>query len=213
MAITRRKKACPYALSLSRTRQVGADAHGKDSVICRASHSAVGWRVTSNHSNCRRPCPRTTNSEKALKGQRGDRAHIDGSNCLSVVLKERLPGLRRRPPSPLHVFGDCRLGDIEAQHQQFAIDPGAPHNGFSLPIRRMRSRSSRSTFGRPALFRDFHRQNALKPDRCHRRMVSGCTTLAKPSRLGQSRTIHTSSTRSPPRNRRRGRAHLKAILR
>ena len=43
---------------------------------------------------------------------------------------------------------------------------GAPQSGFSLLIRRMRSRSSRSTFGRPALFRDFRRQNALKPERC-----------------------------------------------
>ena len=35
---------------------------------------------------------------------------------------------------------------------------GAPQSGFSLLIRRMRSRSSRSTFGRPALFRDFQRK-------------------------------------------------------
>ena len=41
---------------------------------------------------------------------------------------------------------------------------GAPQSGFSLLIRPMRSRSSRSTFGRPALLRDFQRQNALKPE-------------------------------------------------
>jgi hypothetical protein len=34
-------------------------------------------------------------------------------------------------------------------------------------------RRPRSIFGRPTLFRDFQRQNALKPARCHRRMVSG----------------------------------------
>jgi putative ABC transport system substrate-binding protein len=49
----------------------------------------------------------------------------------------------------------------------------APHLGFSLLIRRMRSRNSRSIFGRPARFRDFQRQNAVKPARCQRRMVSG----------------------------------------
>ena len=49
----------------------------------------------------------------------------------------------------------------------------APHSGFSWLIRRMRSRNSRSIFGRPALFRDFQRQKALNPERCHRRMVSG----------------------------------------
>jgi hypothetical protein len=46
----------------------------------------------------------------------------------------------------------------------------APHFGFCLLIRRMRSRS---ILGRPALFRDFQRQNVVKPARCHRRMVSG----------------------------------------
>src|SRR5262245_50389005 len=35
----------------------------------------------------------------------------------------------------------------------------APHLGFSLLIRRMRSRNSRSIFGRPLRFRDFQRQN------------------------------------------------------
>src|SRR5207302_6130363 len=49
----------------------------------------------------------------------------------------------------------------------------APHFGFSLPIRRMRSRNSRSIFGRPARLRDFQRQYAVKPARCQGRMVSG----------------------------------------
>src|SRR5258707_15675267 len=49
----------------------------------------------------------------------------------------------------------------------------APHSEFSRLIRRIRSRRPRSIFGRPALFRDFQRQNAVKPARCHRRIVSG----------------------------------------
>ena len=39
--------------------------------------------------------------------------------------------------------------------------------------------------------RDFQRQKALNPERCHRRMVSGFTTWDKSSRLGQIRVIHT----------------------
>ena len=35
---------------------------------------------------------------------------------------------------------------------------GAPHSGFSLLIRRIRSRCSRSIRGRPARFRDVQRQ-------------------------------------------------------
>jgi hypothetical protein len=53
------------------------------------------------------------------------------------------------------------------------MDPGCSQFGFSLLIRRIRSRRPRSIFGRPALLRDFQRQNALKPARCHLRIVSG----------------------------------------
>lgn len=53
-----------------------------------------------------------------------DHAHINSSDCVSVVLKKRLPGLRRHPPTPHHIFGDRRLGDLEPQHQQFAMNSG-----------------------------------------------------------------------------------------
>jgi hypothetical protein len=36
---------------------------------------------------------------------------------------DRLPRLRRWPPTPRHVFGDCRLGNLESPHQEFAMDP------------------------------------------------------------------------------------------
>lgn len=39
----------------------------------------------------------------------------------------------------------------------------APHSGLYWLIRRTRSRKPRSIFGRPARFRDFQHQNALKP--------------------------------------------------
>ena len=95
-------------------------------MICRASHSAVGCRVTSNHSNCRGPWLRTRNAnnqpQRSTVGT--STAHINSSDHLHVVSKKRPPGLRRRPPTPHHVFGDRRLGDFEPQHQQFAMDPG-----------------------------------------------------------------------------------------
>jgi hypothetical protein len=43
----------------------------------------------------------------------------------------------------------------------------------SLLIRWIGSRRPLSIFGRPTLFREFQRQNTLKPARCHLRMVSG----------------------------------------
>src|SRR6266540_7453173 len=41
-------------------------------------------------------------------------------------------------------------------------------------------------------------RQVLNPARCHRRMVAGCTTRAKASRLGQSRVIQTIRARSLP---------------
>src|SRR5436190_480702 len=41
-----------------------------------------------------------------------------------MIPKERLPALRRRRATSHDVFGDGRLGDLEAQHQELAMDPG-----------------------------------------------------------------------------------------
>ncbi len=51
---------------------------------------------------------------------------------------------------------------------------GAPQ-WFSSRMRRMSSRISPSTRGRPILRRDFQRQNTRKPFRCQRTTVSGFT--------------------------------------
>ena len=93
------------------------------------------------------------------------------------------------------------MGSFEPEHRSSPWILDAPHSGFSLLIRRIRSRNSRSIFGRPARCRDFQRQKALNPARCHRRIVSGFTTWDKSSRLGQIRVIHTNNARSLPYNR------------
>jgi hypothetical protein len=77
----------------------------------------------------------------------------------------------------------------------------APQYGFSLLILWIRSRRLWSIFGRPTLFRDFQRQNALKPARCHLRTVSGLTTWMLQSRArpeprhpNQQRAVATEET-------------------
>src|SRR5437588_7485461 len=62
--------------------------------------------------------------KQALKCQCWNHAQINGGDRLHVVSKECLPALRRRRPTPHHVFGDRRLGDLKAKHQEFAMDPG-----------------------------------------------------------------------------------------
>ena len=53
---------CTDALSLSRMRYFGALSQGNASVICRASHSAVGFRVTAVHNSRLRRWLRTRNA-------------------------------------------------------------------------------------------------------------------------------------------------------
>ena len=48
--------------------------------------------------------------------------HINGGDVRRMIAKEGLPALGRWPQPPLHVFGNCRLGDIEAQLEQLAMD-------------------------------------------------------------------------------------------
>jgi len=67
IARTRALNGTPNALSLSRMRYVGALSQGHASVIWRASHSAVGFRVTTIHSSCRRRWPRTRNANSCSK--------------------------------------------------------------------------------------------------------------------------------------------------
>jgi hypothetical protein len=62
--------------------------------------------------------------KQALKRDGWNHAHVDGSDCLSVITQKCLPGLRGRFPTSHHVFGDRGLGHIEPKHQQFAMDPG-----------------------------------------------------------------------------------------
>ena len=57
MAHRRCTKTDPYEVSRSRMRYRGAWSHGKASVIWREIHSAVGFSVTPNDSQIRRPCP------------------------------------------------------------------------------------------------------------------------------------------------------------
>ena len=49
---------------------------------------------------------------------------IDGGNRLGVITQEGPPGLRRRPPGPQHILRHCRLGDIDPEFKQLAMNAG-----------------------------------------------------------------------------------------
>jgi len=62
--------------------------------------------------------------KQEFKAQWRNNAHIDSGNRLCVILQKGLPGLRRRFPTSHHVFGDCRLGNFEPEHQELAMNSG-----------------------------------------------------------------------------------------
>jgi len=141
--------------------------------ICRASHSAVGCRVTSNHSSCRRLWPKTRNANSSSKVTVGT-THMSMEAIASALFCRKVfqvcdGGFRRR----MMYFETVDWATSNPSIRSSPWIRDAPHSGFSLLIRWIRSRRPRSILGRPALFRDFQHQKTLKPARCQRRMVSG----------------------------------------
>src|SRR5262245_26286948 len=180
--------------------------------ICCASHSAVGCLVTANQRSRRRPWFTTRKANRHSNVSVGTRQRSIAA-IASAWLRRNVRHVCDGGLRCLITY--LETVDSATSKPALSSSPwmrGAPHSGFSLLICRIRSRNSRSIFGRPALCRYFQRQKALKPARCQRRIVSGFTTWAKSSRFGQFRVIHTNKGRSLPRSRKRGGARLKAML-
>jgi len=55
---------------------------------------------------------------------RRHRKEINRHQLADVVVKERFPGLSRRPPEPPEDSGYRALGDPDAEHLQFSVKPG-----------------------------------------------------------------------------------------
>ncbi len=82
---------------------------------------------------------------------------------------------------------------------------GAPHNGFSRHMRRMRSRTSNEICGRPPRReRDFQVQKRRKPLRRQPITVAGLTTARAPRQSGQKLEIRTQNQQSDGCSRGRG---------
>src|SRR5262249_46453208 len=125
--------------------------------------------------------------KQALKRNGRNQAKFDRSDCVGMVAQECPPRLRWRSSVFDHVFGDGV--DSATSKPSLSSSPwmrGAPHNGLSLLICWIRSRTSRSIFGRPARCRDFQRQKFLKPARCQRRIVSRLHHLEKVKQIWQN---------------------------
>ena len=140
MARSRRMNTGPYAPSLTRTKLLSADSHGKAFVICRVNHSAVGCLVTSNQSNRRRPWPMTKNAN--------NRSNVGVGTTHKSIAAIAFAWLQG------NVFQACEGGvlprtkyldtvDCATSNPSISNSPlirDAPYNGFSWLIRWIKSR-------------------------------------------------------------------------
>src|SRR5262245_14488048 len=58
-----------------------------------------------------------------LETDRRNHEKVCSHQALHVVLQKRAPGLGRRPSLAHHVLGNGGLGDVDAELQQFAVNP------------------------------------------------------------------------------------------
>ena len=63
---------------------------------------------------------------------RGHHEEVHRRELCRVSRQERTPGLRRRPPRPAQVLGDGGLRDLDAQLEQFRVNPRRAPEGIGL---------------------------------------------------------------------------------
>ena len=59
-----------------------------------------------------------------------------------MIAQEGAPSLTWRSTPLDHILGHAGLRDLKPELEQFAVDRGAPHSGFSTLIRRIKARSA-----------------------------------------------------------------------
>src|ERR1700733_4137971 len=129
IARIRCKKAGPYEVSRSRMIYRGAWSHGNASVTWRAIHSAVGFAVTPNDTQTRRPW-RTMTRQNLECDCRQDK-EVDRRDAVGVIAEKRPPALRRWPRAAAHVPSDRRLGALEAELEQLTMNTRRAPEGRS----------------------------------------------------------------------------------
>src|ERR1700692_789123 len=138
-------------------------------------------------------------NQQAVEQTKRDCRHheqIHRRDAVGMIAKERPPALGWRLSSLGHVLGHARLSDIDAELEEFSMDPRRSHRGLAMLISRISLRISGATVGRPPRRRDFHRQYDLNPARCYLITVSGFTIAKAPSTFGAKRSRPENSRRS-----------------
>jgi hypothetical protein len=132
--------------------------------------------------------------KQALKGQGRNQAKVNRRDRVRMVAQECAPRLRWRSSVFDHVLGDGRLCDLKPSLSSSPWMRGAPHNGFSVLICRIRSRNSRLTLGLPGRPRD---SNANRPEIRSDASAQWCRAEPRgPIRAGSATAASAIPTRS-----------------
>jgi len=67
---------------------------------------------------------------KNLEADRGHREEINRDQLLDMIFEEGAPSLRRRFVAAQHVSADAALNDVEAEFEQFSLNPGCTPKGI-----------------------------------------------------------------------------------
>src|SRR5262245_17369946 len=105
-------------------RYLGAVSHGNASVIWRANHSAVGLAGHRKPQQLPAFVAENKKCKELLKRNRRNHEQIDRRNALGMIVNEGLPGLQRTARPGHHVDRNRRLGDPDAELEQFAMHLG-----------------------------------------------------------------------------------------
>jgi len=97
-------------------------AHGEGrSAISPAASQATTHTATPARSEA--GMPQDQKSIQQPERDRGDHEQIHRRDAVRVISKKRLPSLGWRTPSSRHVLGNGGLPDIDAELEQFAMNP------------------------------------------------------------------------------------------
>src|SRR5205814_10599834 len=67
---------------------------------------------------------------KDLEPDGGHGEEVDRDQLLGMVLPEGAPSLRRRFAAAHHIFADTALSNVDAEFDEFAVDPWCIHAGI-----------------------------------------------------------------------------------
>src|SRR5215467_116654 len=126
MAFTIEATSTPNFESRSKSRKgCGCSSYSHVSRSCSVTHSVLGLRVTLQR-KIRRRSWLITKTVQDAEGQGRYCEEIHGGDSFAVVSEKDEPSFRKIgvPGSTFHPSGYAALGDIEAQHEQLAVNAG-----------------------------------------------------------------------------------------